>query len=317
LETYPIFYFNPSGRARPTETSREEELWDAKNTLSIMGAPDSDPSWVVLDSYRLGHNWEKKVRATGRRIMVFDDFRDRKHCADLLVSDSETPFDRTLNDCSEDARFLFGRRFALVDPEYAFPTPGGRREGPRRLLVSYGGSDPTNETMKLIEALGSRPMSRDVRESISVDVVVGPLNGRGMEIQKAAGRLPNVVIHDGVPTLAELMYSTDLFLTAGGNSVVEALALRKPCLVTVTAENQALMVGQLMAEGLIRSLGPHQDVSCEDVASAIIDCLDDLTAFTCRVESRSTFDTLGAWRIATAMLTLKGETPTRESLIPT
>src|SRR5438034_4511602 len=76
----------------------DEELWDADATLSVLGNRRVATSWVVLDSYRLGCCWERTVRSAGHRILVIDDYRDRQHHADVLVSDTEMPFDPALNE---------------------------------------------------------------------------------------------------------------------------------------------------------------------------------------------------------------------------
>ena len=46
------------------------------------------------------------MRDAGHRLCVIDDFRDRRHHADLLVSDAETPFDPAMNDLAVTARVL-------------------------------------------------------------------------------------------------------------------------------------------------------------------------------------------------------------------
>ena len=82
---------------------------------------------------------------------------------------------------------------------------------------------------------------------------------------RAAENISDAIVHKALPSLEPLMREADLVLTAGGNSMVEALALRKPCIVTVTGDNQALVVGELDAEGVIRSLGVHATVTPDDV----------------------------------------------------
>src|SRR5262249_34821197 len=95
------------------------ELGDAERNLTFLGHPRTDASWVVVDSYRLGHLWERKIRSAGFRICAIDDYRSRLHHADLLVSDSELPFDPALNDTTSAPRQLVGRRYALLDPDCA------------------------------------------------------------------------------------------------------------------------------------------------------------------------------------------------------
>ena len=73
------------------------EVADAKASLAIIGPPPIKPSWVIVDHYGLGEQWERIIREAGHRVLVIDDFRNRRHVADILVSDTNARFDPTLN----------------------------------------------------------------------------------------------------------------------------------------------------------------------------------------------------------------------------
>jgi spore coat polysaccharide biosynthesis predicted glycosyltransferase SpsG len=102
-------------------------------------------------------------------------------------------------------------------------------------------------------------------------------------------------------SLAMLIRRASLVITSGGNTLVEVLALRKPCLVIVTAENQQLMVGELQARNILKVVGWHSAVGTRDIQSAVEAALDELPAFTLRVRKGSCFDHLGPQRIVAAM----------------
>ena len=110
------------------------------------------------------------------------------HHADLLVSDSDAPFDEPMNERSAEAWTLVGREYALVGSEYEYsPSHAARRAGPKRLLVSYGGSDGTGETMKALGAVRSLRADAATSDTMGrVDVVVGQLNPIAEEIARAA-----------------------------------------------------------------------------------------------------------------------------------
>ena len=278
----------------------EIERRDAEATLAILSNRTVSDSWVIVDNYELGVQWEKKVREHGHRILVIDDFRNRRHCADVLVSDVNVPFDPALNESVDVAQALVGSKFALVDPEFAFleeidPSVTSKK----RLLVSYGGSDPTNETTKALEAIRILRHDEVCRQSLhTVDVVVGPANTRTHEVIRFANKIEDVIVHIAPRSLAPIMRHTDLFLTAGGNSMVEGLTMRKPCLVTLTSDNQAPMVAQLLEQGAILSLGESETVGPMDVAGAVTTILSEYEQFAHNTRTRPIFDHLGARRIS-------------------
>src|SRR5262249_20747730 len=192
---------------------------------------------------------------------------------------------------------------AMTDP--ALPITSVHRkpaEGGKRLLVSYGGSDPRGEKAKArraIEAL--KPDDRLCGKIGTVDVVAGLTDPGSVAIVRARAGIPGVVVHRGLSSLAPLMRRADLVLTPGGHTMGEGLGPREPRLLTRARRQQAMMAGELDAAGLIRSLGHHATVTPGAVLEMIARVLADFDGFAGRVVSAAPFDHLGSRRIAAAM----------------
>lgn len=283
----------------------QDESEDAKETLALIGRRPKEPSWVLVDHYWLAERWEKAVREAGHRVLAIDDFRDRRHHADVLVSDSAVPFDPALNSAPAEPRDLTGSAYSLIGPEYAYDGGEAAAAGPMRLLVSYGGSDPTGETRKALHAIAA--LRADGAPIGPVDVVVGPANRKRDELRRLAARVAGVRVHSAPPSLAPLLRGAHLFLTSGGNSMVEALSLRKPCLVTRTSANQTLMVEQLAAQKAIVLVGEHESVSAEHVAKAVTAALGDYLPLLARTLKLTAFDHLGAARVSEVLRSMQRE----------
>jgi len=304
MARYAVHYLADTRRTMEGCDAQGEEMWDADATLAAVGPSIGAESWAVVDSYRLGHRWERRMRGAGYRIVAIDDHRDRRHHADLLTGDAEVPFDPDLNELASTARVLVGPRYAIVDSAYAFSGSDVNAAGSAtRLLVSYGGSDPTGETSKALKAIQALKIDdRRGGRVETVDVVVGPADPSSAAVVRAGVAIPDVIVHRGLSSLEPLMRRADLVLTSGGNTMVEALVLRKPCIVTLTGDNQAMTAGKLAAAGVIRSLGHHATVTPDAVAEMIARSLSDFDAFARRVAAEAPFDHLGSRRIAAAML---------------
>ena len=98
---------------------QSQELWDAETTLSIIGHYPSYVSWVIVDSYQLSELWEKTISQAGHKILAIDDFRNRRHHSDLLLSDTSISFSKEMNGNKNDFYELVGSKYTLVDSEYA------------------------------------------------------------------------------------------------------------------------------------------------------------------------------------------------------
>ena len=241
---------------------------DALQTIEALR--DFNPDWLVVDHYGLDENWEKKLRKHVGKIFVIADLTDRPHECDVLLN-------QNLLDNLDNAyqglvphhcRKLLGPRFALLRPEFrkARETLRERDGIIRRILVFFGGVDPTGETEKALEAL--RMLGRP---DVAVDVVVGSNNPKGEKIEAICRGMDNVAFHQQISNMAELMAAADLAIGAGGTASWERCCLGLPALVTIIADNQAKPTSSLAGRGAVANLGTSANLRVQDYLSAIVD----------------------------------------------
>jgi len=299
LKNYKVYYLDD---LKIIDVSNKTESWDARSTLSIIKKKGITPTLIVLDHYDLGVVWERILRETGFGIVVIDDFRVRQHCADLITSDSNAPFALSMNSGLTDSKMLIGPPYALLSSDYA-AVEVRKVKKIKRILVTYGAADPTGETLKAMKAIDQLLSHGLLSKSVKVDVVIGPLNTLAASLSQTAeiyGQNP----HHAPSNLVSLMSASDLVVTAGGNTMTEALALLKPCVVTITAENQLQMVHQLSLIGLINSIGVANTVSVSALAEAIEETAHSIEQWATRIATARLYDYYGAERICQEILEL-------------
>ena len=216
---------------------------DARQVEEIIKNLDTHPDWLVVDHYALDERWEGYLRPYVKKIMVIDDLADRAHDCDLLLDqnfyeDLESRYDGLVpSGCKK----LLGPKYALLRPEFREARKNLRKCNGhvKRIMIFFGGSDPTNETTKALEAI--RMLNRP---DIAVDVVVGGTNPNKGKINELCNAMSNVIYHCQVSNMAKLMADADLFLGGGGSTTWERCCLGLPSLIISTARNQnAIAVG--------------------------------------------------------------------------
>jgi UDP-2,4-diacetamido-2,4,6-trideoxy-beta-L-altropyranose hydrolase len=273
---------------------------DAAATRQVTGAWRAKPDLLVVDHYALDNRWERAVRPSVSRMLVIDDLADRAHDCDLLLDQNLAPhmanrYDGKVNDgCA----LLLGPAFALLQPQYAeLRDRTLPREGPvRRILVSFGGSDPVNLTGRIIAciiALG--------RPDVAVDVVVGSSNPFREAIRAQVVGRPQFVVHDSVPSLASLMTTADLAIGAAGTTAWERLCLGLPSLVVSLAENQRPIARALHERGLIEWLGHEDDVDDRALLRGIATVLEAGLSREWSTRCRDAVDGYGVSRVCDAL----------------
>jgi spore coat polysaccharide biosynthesis predicted glycosyltransferase SpsG len=136
---------------------------------------------------------------------------------------------------------------------------------------------------------------------IHADVVVGYHNADRTSLIERSESAAWLKLHFAPLSLAPFLADADLVLTAGGNTMAEALALHRPCVVTVTADNQRLMVERLVQDALIVAAGEADSVDQEKLAQAVRNAAASLPQLRQRLAGRNPFDGRAAQRIAVAM----------------
>lgn len=233
------------------------------------------PDLLVIDHYAIDSRWEAVLRPHARRMMVIDDLADRSHLCDYLLDQNWFGNDmsrRYQGLVPEHCVAMLGPGYALLKPEYAtlrdlMPPRDGEV---RRVLVFMGGSDPTNETGKVMDALAQRGL-----EHLVVDVVLGVNHPFPESVaSKAEARLATH-LHRGLPSLAGWMARADLMISGGGSTSWERMCLGLPAIVISIADNQMTTNKAMMEAGYIDFLGDRSEVDAQTIAAAVRRCLEE------------------------------------------
>ena len=271
---------------------------DAESTISVLGEKNNE--LVVVDHYGLDYVWEDKLRPYTKKIVAIDDLANRRHNANYLldqnlVSNHQTRYSGLL---SKDCVPLLGPEFALLQPEYSRLRPSAApRTGPvKRILISFGGSDPAN-----ITGLSVSAFLKLGRSDIELDVVLGNGSSHSKQIERCASAHPNVHIHHSLPTLAHLMLKADLAIGAAGSTAWERCCLGLPSIVITLADNQKPIAEELARRDLVHWIGQNYKVDERDMIDTLIPFLGGTSLEQWSKTCLDITDGLGAQRVVSAL----------------
>ena len=173
-----------------------------------------------------------------------------------------------------------------------------------KILVTLGGADPDNVTLKVV-----RTLLQTGCKNLDINIVAGPANPNikmlESEIKNAlrTGKAPNLFMHlirDA--NMPKLMAETNLAVSAGGSTCWELCFFGVPSLILITAQNQIGLAQGLHRAGAALSFGWHEKVEVAQLAEAIANLLNNPQ----RLESMSLkaqrmVDGMGSKRVSTLM----------------
>ena len=212
---------------------------DLTQTLNIIESKrPNDPSsvWLVLDGYHFTPEYQKAIRDTGNYLLVIDDMNHLpQYHANILLNQNIHAPDLNYH-CDEDTALLLGTRYVLLRREF-LKYRGFKRQIPdqaKNILVTLGGADPDNVTLKVIEAL----KLLDYPE-IEVKIIIGPANPhQNLLSQTLFSSFSAFELLINPPDMPELMAWADLAISAAGSTCWELAFMQLPFVAIVAAENQ-------------------------------------------------------------------------------
>jgi UDP-2,4-diacetamido-2,4,6-trideoxy-beta-L-altropyranose hydrolase len=230
-------------------------------------------AWVVLDGYHFDEVYQQRVKETGYRLLVIDDLANLKHYYADIVLNQNLHAEQKHYACEPDTYMLLGSRYVLLRREF-LECKGCQREIPetaKRVLVTLGGSDPGNYTLKIIQALQEIYIP-----DIEATVVVGASNPHFGSLESASmqSRIPIRLIRDA-NNMKDLLVWADMAISTAGTTIWELLFLGTPSLLVVAADNQSYSAEQVEKHGAGKNLGWIKILSKSALVESITTLLKD------------------------------------------
>jgi len=276
------------------KTGSERDCRETAERAGELGA-----TWVVVDGYRFGAGYQRRLKDAGLALLwLDDDARTGSYCADLVLDQNVYADECKYRDRGPGTRLLLGSRWALLRREFLDRGSARDRSRPvERILVTTGGADPGALARKIARGIVS---SAD--RAVEIVVVAGALASRDPELEalEVSGAIE---IRRDVRDMAELMAGADLAIAAAGSTLWELAFMGLPVLAVSVAPNQRPAAEAMSALGAAIDLGTAESLRGDDLAQAVRALLDEPPK---RVElarrSRELVDGRGAERVVDVLL---------------
>ncbi|WP_238654668.1 UDP-2,4-diacetamido-2,4,6-trideoxy-beta-L-altropyranose hydrolase [Paenibacillus piscarius] len=256
---------DPSYAAFWLQTDWRTDALETVQRLTLASPAPAD--CLIVDHYGIDRRWEQALSRHVHRLAVIDDLADRPHeCSLLLDANASGARDRYQGLVPDSCVKLTGTGYTILRPEFRSAKQRlAERDGRvGRVLVFFGGTDPTGETLRALQALQNPAFAH-----LHLDVVLGGMNGRKEAIATRCSAMPNAEYHCQIDYIAELMRKADLSIGAGGSTTWERCYLGLPSLTIVTADNQREITALVHEQGAAYSLGETSDVTVQAIEQGL------------------------------------------------
>jgi UDP-2,4-diacetamido-2,4,6-trideoxy-beta-L-altropyranose hydrolase len=247
-------------------------LEDADQTARL--AKQLAASWVVLDGYHFGASYQRFLKDAGLRLLLVDDIGGADHYfADIILNQNLHAHPGLYPSKEPGTQLLLGTDYVLLRREF-LKWHGSPRQIPaiaRRILITLGGGDADNITLKVIKALSYLEV-----ENLEALAVIGGSNLHYPELQQATATADySIRLVQNVTDMPELMAWADVAVSAGGSTCWELVFMGLPAVVFILAANQRPVAQALNKEMVAINLGSPTSHSLETISQALTRLISD------------------------------------------
>lgn len=295
-------------QTRLLSTDYREMLSELSQLVIILREFSDTKNLLLVDSYQVS---EKYFKELGKFVVTacLEDM-GQSYPVDVLINYNiygeklSSYYLESIN--SRPHRMLLGTAYAPLRLEFQQGITYTLREKVTDVMITTGGGDTFFATRAFIESFlaDERLQKRQIRYHI----ISGPFNIHAADLKKLYANNSNIVIHENVKNMKEIMQQSDVVLTATGSTIYEVSALGVPMIAFYFVENQRQGAEEISKKTHVINCGDFQKEP-ENVVKKATDSLfrcvneKDYRELLHR-EEKQLVDGQGAHRIAAALLSL-------------
>jgi UDP-2,4-diacetamido-2,4,6-trideoxy-beta-L-altropyranose hydrolase len=245
---------------------------DSEQTVSL--ASKLGVHWVVADGYSFDAEYQQRIKYANYPLLLLDDYGHANHyLADFVLNQNPSANESQYSSRELYTRLLLGADYVLIRQQFRDCGPWERKtpQVAKNILVTLGGSDPVNATLKVVKAMQQLHI-----DDLHVTVVVGASNMHYNELQLAVQSLPQIQLEKNATNMPELMAWADLAVTAGGSTCWELAFMGLPSLIITLADNQEDNARFLDSDGIAEYIGPNSGLTPDDIAGSLVHLIGDV-----------------------------------------
>jgi UDP-2,4-diacetamido-2,4,6-trideoxy-beta-L-altropyranose hydrolase len=274
------------------------KLGNLKEAMEFLKA--EKPDWVVLDGYHFGTDYQKRVKDSGYRLLVIDDYAHLGYYyPDIILNQNYGA--ENLSYCAETyTKLLLGTKYVLLRKEFLACVHRRRKfpEVGKNIVITMGGGDIENNTLTIIEALNR------IKQPLYIKIVLGANNPHFDSIKNEAGKGAHTAeILTAADNMATIISWADIAISAGGTTVWELAFMGLPSVLCIVAKNQERTIKALAEDGFFLSPNWPRETTFHNIKEMIENLILDKNLRKILSEKSQTLvDSKGAERVFNALM---------------
>lgn len=234
---------------------------DNKEVASIVKEHNIDI--VINDILDTDESYINSLKETGVRVVNFEDRGKGGFIADATINALyEKPFDEDY----DKKNFYWGSKYYLIREEFLINEPKEFSDELKEVLVSFGGTDPSNLTKKTVLELLEASKEADFHTTI----ILGLGYEKENEIRSLIkGNEEKIEVIKNVSFMSELMKKADLAISSQGRTMLELATMGVPTIILSQNERETEHAFGNINNGFL-NLGLGSEAKPKTIAETVV-----------------------------------------------
>lgn len=241
-----------------------------ENIIKIQNEHNADI--LISDTYEVNEEYFNKLKQYFKLTGYIDDVNKCYMNVDFIINQNinakKLDYSKTTK---EGTSLFFGPQFCMLREEFKIACKEKKsRESVEDILLTLGGMDDSNNTMKILIKL------KTLRQRIHV--VLGNAFNKSVinEVYKFSEEYKNIYPYENA-NMSELMKKCDIAISACGSTIYELCAMNVPSIGIIVADNQ-IEVGRVMVEeGMLSDIFSINNFKEDEFVNSIITLIENKT----------------------------------------
>jgi UDP-2,4-diacetamido-2,4,6-trideoxy-beta-L-altropyranose hydrolase len=224
-----------------------------------------EADWLILDGYQFDQDYRQTLHSDHYKFAIFDDMNNSGNLfADLVINGAHNALQLNYQTTAPYGHLAVGKGYQVLRQEFLQVTDKSW-SGRKHLTLMFGGSDPYNMTLLVLQSLAKS------KASMPLVVITGAAYSSLNELKRFLSTCDlDITHHHDCQNMASVLVNSRLALSAAGGSQFELLACATPAILVVVADNQKFASQQAALQGwcLVHN---NENLSADELVN---NCLD-------------------------------------------
>lgn len=256
---------------------------------------------LFIDSYNVTEEYFLEIKPHVKKIGYIDDLNKFVYPVDILINGNIAAEYMDYKKYSEDEVMLLGPKYNLLREEFRNLPDKVINEEVKEIMITTGGSDPYNMSYKILKMI----LDDEELKDLTINVIMGNGFSNKEELRKIKEKNKNVILHENIKEISEIMLKSDIAISAGGSTLYELCVCGTPTLAFIMADNQEFIVKKMDELGYLKSLGWYYNLDDKKLIKLIKTFIKDYSLrIKLKNKGRSLINAKGVVRIVELISTL-------------